>query len=114
MAARQRRVWLLADAELIVQAPTQPSAFLTIAEALQPLSQEGTLRLQVPFPDGEQHAPIAAAIAADGDQRRQITLSVQRGTPTAPVHRPEATIKAWFRLTPGLGGSQTSGRNRNT
>jgi len=93
--ARRRRFWLVADAELIVHAATEPSAQLTIGDAPQPLSEQGTIRIHVPFPDGEQHYPIAA-VAADGEQRRNITLSFRRGTPQARVNRPEEAVDEWF------------------
>ena len=39
-----------------------------------PLSTDGTFRIQVPFRDGEQMYPIEAT-AADGEQKRNITLN---------------------------------------
>ncbi len=95
VGARQRRFWLVADAELIVHAATEPSALLKVGDAPHPLSEEGTIRIHVPFPDGEQHYPITA-IAADGEQKRNITLSFQRGTPVARVNRPEEAVDEWF------------------
>jgi uncharacterized protein len=95
VAARKRRFWLVADAELIVHAATEPSALLTIGGSPHPLSEEGTIRVHVPFPDGEQHYPIAA-VAADGEQKRHVTLSFRRGTPEARVNRREDAVDEWF------------------
>ncbi|MEB3271517.1 MAG: DUF4912 domain-containing protein [Synechococcus sp.] len=92
---RQRSFWLVADAELIVHAATEPSALLTIGDQPQPLSPEGTIRVHVPFPDGEQHYPIRA-LAADGEQSRHITLSFARSTPSARVNTPEQALPEWF------------------
>lgn len=92
---RQRSFWLVADAELIVHAATEPSALLTIGDQPQPLSPEGTMRIHVPFPDGEQHYPIRA-LAADGEQSRHITLSFVRSTPSARVNTPEQALPEWF------------------
>lgn len=95
VAARQRSFWLVADAELIVHAATEPSALLKIGEAPHALSEEGTIRLHVPFPDGEQHYPITA-IAADGEQKRNVTLSFERTTPHARTNRREEAVAEWF------------------
>lgn len=94
-AARQRSFWLVADAELIVHAATEPSALLSIGDQPQALSQEGTIRVHVPFPDGEQHYPIRA-LAADGEQSRHVTLSFVRSTPKAHVNTREQAVPEWF------------------
>lgn len=93
--ARQRSFWLVADAELIVHAATEPSALLKVGDAPHALSEEGTIRIHVPFPDGDQHYPITA-IAADGEQKRNVTLSFQRTTPHARVNRREEAVAEWF------------------
>merc|ERR1711939_334419 len=80
VAPRQRSFWLVADAELIVYGATDPSARLTIGGEDVPLSTDGTFRIQVPFRDGEQMYPIEAT-AADGEQKRNITLNFARQTP---------------------------------
>ena len=95
LAARQRSFWLIADAELIVYGATDPSARLTIGGEEVPLSPEGTFRIQVPFRDGQQLYPIEA-VAADGVQKRNITLEFQRTTPEANVNTREAAIPEWF------------------
>ncbi|MFM7236728.1 MAG: DUF4912 domain-containing protein, partial [Cyanobium sp.] len=80
VGARQRSFWLVADAELIVYGATDPSARLTIGGEEVPLSADGTFRIQVPFRDGQQVYPIEA-VAADGEQKRSITLEFRRSTP---------------------------------
>jgi hypothetical protein len=92
---RQRAFWLVADAELIVYGATDPSARLTIGGEEVPLSAEGTFRIQVPFRDGQQLYPIEA-VAADGEQRRNITLEFQRTTPEAHVNTAEEAVPEWF------------------
>ena len=92
---RQRSFWLVADAELIVYGATDPAARLTIGGEDVPLSPDGTFRIQVPFRDGQQLYPIEA-IAADGEQRRNITLEFRRTTPEANVNSREAAVPEWF------------------
>jgi hypothetical protein len=92
---RQRSFWLVADAELIVYGATDPSARLTIGGEEVPLSAEGTFRIQVPFRDGQQLYPIEA-VAADGEQRRNITLEFRRATPEANVNSLEEAVPEWF------------------
>lgn len=95
LAPRQRNFWLVADAELIVYGATEPSALLRIGEEVVPLSSEGTFQVQVPFRDGEQIYPISAE-AADGVQKRSITLAFSRTTPEADVNSPEDAVSEWF------------------
>jgi hypothetical protein len=95
LAARQRSFWLVADAELIVYGATDPAARLTIGGEEVPLSPDGTFRIQVPFRDGQQLYPIEA-IAADGEQKRNITLEFKRTTPVANVNSLEAAVPEWF------------------
>ncbi len=95
VAPRQRSFWLVADAELIVYGATDPSARLTIGGEEVPLSTDGTFRIQVPFRDGEQVYAIEAT-AADGEQKRNITLNFERETPednSNPAHEARAE---WF------------------
>jgi len=49
----------------------------------------------VPFRDGQQLYPIEA-IAADGEQKRNITLEFKRTTPVANVNSLEAAVPEWF------------------
>jgi hypothetical protein len=95
LQARQRSFWLVADAELIVYGATDPAARLTMGGEEVPLSPEGTFRVQVPFRDGQQLYPIEA-VAADGKQRRNITLEFQRSTPEAHVNTKETAVPEWF------------------
>ena len=95
VAPRQRSFWLVADAELIVYGATDPGAKLTIGEESVPLSADGTFRVQVPFRDGQQLYPIKA-VAADGEQSRNITLEFQRVTPEDNSNAPEQAKAEWF------------------
>jgi len=92
---RQRSFWLVADAELIVYGATDPAASLTIGGQAVPLAEDGTFGLQVPFCDGEQVYPIIA-IAADGEQKRSISLNFSRSTPEANVNSKEQAVETWF------------------
>jgi hypothetical protein len=95
LSPRQRSFWLVADAELIVYGATDPAARLSIGGEDVPLSADGTFRIQVPFRDGQQLYPIEA-IAADGEQKRNITLEFRRTTPEANVNPLEAAVAEWF------------------
>ncbi|MEX0588475.1 MAG: DUF4912 domain-containing protein [Cyanobium sp.] len=95
VASRQRSFWLVADAELIVYGATDPAATLRIGNEVVPLAEDGTFRLQVPFRDGQQLYPITA-VAADGEQKRHITLDFTRSTPEANVNSSEEAIAEWF------------------
>jgi hypothetical protein len=95
VATRQRAFWLVADAELIVYGATDPSATLRIGDEIVPLGEDGTFRLQVPFRDGQQLYPITA-VAADGEQRRNITLEFARTTPDANFNTAEEAEAEWF------------------
>ena len=92
---RQRAFWLVADAELIVYGATDPSARLTIGGEDIPLSADGTFRIQVPFRDGQQLYPIEA-IAADGEQKRNITLEFRRLTPEDNSNPASQAVAEWF------------------
>ena len=93
--ARQRSFWLVADAELIVYGATDPSASLTIGEEPVPLTPEGTFRIQMPFPDGQQQYPIKA-VAADGEQKREVTMAFQRTTPRDNTNTAADAVGEWF------------------
>ena len=95
IAPRQRSFWLVADAELIVYGATDPSARLTIGKEDVPLSSDGTFRIQVPFRDGEQVYAIEAT-AADGEQKRNITLNFQRLTPEDNSNPASEARAEWF------------------
>ena len=95
VAPRQRSFWLIADAELIVYGATDPSARLTIGGEDVPLSSDGTFRIQVPFRDGKQLYPIEAT-AADGEQKRNITLNFERVTPEDNTNPASEAQVEWF------------------
>jgi hypothetical protein len=95
VASRQRSFWLVADAELIVYGATDPSARLMIGGEEVPLSADGTFRIQVPFRDGQQVYPIEA-VAADGEQKRSITLEFRRSTPEDHSNPAHQAITEWF------------------
>jgi len=95
LIARQRSFWLVADAELIVYGATDPSARLSIGGEEVPLSADGTFRIQVPFRDGEQIYPIEA-VAADGEQKRHITLAFNRSTPEDNSNPADQAQLEWF------------------
>ena len=95
VGSRQRAFWLVADAELIVYGATDPAATLRIGDEVVPLAEDGTFRIQVPFRDGQQLYPITA-VAADGEQRRHISLDFVRTTPDANVNTAEAAVAEWF------------------
>ncbi len=92
---RQRSFWLVADAELIVYGATEPNASLAIGEEQIPLETDGTFRVKVPFPDGQQVYPIRA-VAADGEQQRSMQMEFERRTPEAQVNRREEAEPTWF------------------
>ncbi|HBP53427.1 MAG TPA: DUF4912 domain-containing protein [Synechococcus sp. UBA8638] len=93
--ARQRSFWLVADAELIVYGATDPSASLTIGNEPVPLTPEGTFRIQVPFRDGQQHYAIKA-VAADGEQKREVAMAFQRTTPCDNTNTAADAVGEWF------------------
>jgi hypothetical protein len=95
MAPRQRKFWLVADAELIVYGATDPAATLTVDDQIVPLSSDGTFHFHTAFPDGEQTYPIRA-LAADGAQKRSIKLDFLRSTPHAKVNSKETAQQEWF------------------
>jgi hypothetical protein len=95
VAARQRSFWLVADAELIVYGATDPSAKLSIGGEEVPLSSDGTFRIQVPFRDGQQVYAIEA-VAADGEQKRNITLDFERTTPEDNSNPSDQAVAEWF------------------
>ena len=95
VGSRQRAFWLVADAELIVYGATDPSAKLSIGGEEVPLSSDGTFRIQVPFRDGQQIYAIEA-VAADGEQKRNITLHFDRTTPEDNSNPSDQAVAEWF------------------
>ncbi len=92
---KQRSFWLVADAELIVYGSTDPAARLSIGGEEVPLSHDGTFNLQVPFRDGKQKYPIEA-IAADGQQKCNITMHFERTTPEDNSIPKDLSSTEWF------------------
>ncbi len=68
---------------------------LTIGGEDVPLSSDGTFRIQVPFRDGNQLYPIEAT-AADGEQKRNITLNFERVTPEDNTNPASEAQLEWF------------------
>ena len=95
VGSRQRSFWLVADAELIVYGATDPAARLSIGGEEVPLSADGTFRVQVPFRDGQQLYPIEA-LAADGEQKRSITMEFRRSTPEDNSNPASQAVAEWF------------------
>lgn len=95
LGPRARSFWLVADAMLIVHGATEHSAQLRVADQPMPLDQQGCFRVDVPFPDGEQHYPIHAT-AADGEQQRSLRLDFRRETTQARLNRLETAALEWF------------------
>ena len=95
LAPRQRSFWLVADAELIVYGATDPAATLTVGAEKHALTSDGTFSLHMAFPDGDQTYPIQA-LAADGEQKRSITMDFRRTTPHSHVNTREAAAAEWF------------------
>jgi len=95
VGSRQRSFWLVADAELIVYGATDPAARLSIGGEEVPLSADGTFRVQVPFRDGQQLYPIEA-VAADGEQKRSITMEFRRSTPEDNSNPASQAVAEWF------------------
>jgi uncharacterized protein len=87
---KPRNFWLVADAELIVYGATEPDANLTIDGEPVKLNPDGTFRIQLSFQDGQLRFPIMA-VAADGEQMRNITMNFDRIT---PVRRTNTKMEA--------------------
>ncbi|MGI0491168.1 DUF4912 domain-containing protein [Alkalinema pantanalense CENA528] len=77
---RSRKFWMVADAELIVYGATEPDATVTIGGMPIKLNSDGTFRFHLSFQDGVLDYPIMA-VAADGEQMRQIRMRFMRETP---------------------------------
>ncbi|OUC16487.1 MAG: hypothetical protein B0A82_01035 [Alkalinema sp. CACIAM 70d] len=77
---RSRKFWMVADAELIVYGATEPDATVTIGGVPIKLNSDGTFRFHLSFQDGVLDYPIMA-VAADGEQMRQIRMRFMRETP---------------------------------
>lgn len=91
---KPRNFWLVADAELIVYGATEPDATLTINGEPVQLSPDGTFRIQMSFQDGQLHFPVMA-VAADGEQMRNITLNFNRSTPARRTNTKAEAQDEW-------------------
>lgn len=93
--AKPRSFWLVADAELIVYGATEPDATVTIGGKPINLSPDGTFRYQMSFQDGVIDFPILA-VAADGEQNREIHMKFNRETLARRTNTKEEAIEEWF------------------
>ncbi|MBD1858725.1 MULTISPECIES: DUF4912 domain-containing protein [Leptolyngbya] len=92
---RPRKFWLIADAELIVYGATEPDASVTIGGRPITLNPDGTFRFQMSFQDGLIDFPIMA-VAADGEQNREIHMKFERETPARRTNTKEEAIEEWL------------------
>jgi hypothetical protein len=89
---RSRKFWLVADAELIVYGATEPDATVTIGGRKIQLNPDGTFRFHMAFPDGNIDFPIFA-VAADGEQNREIHMTFDRRTLSRRTNTKEEAIE---------------------
>ncbi len=92
---RPRQFWLIADAELIVYGATEPDATVTIGGRPIKLNSDGTFRFQMSFQDGLIDYPIMA-VAADGEQNREIHMKFERETPARRTNTKEEAVQEWL------------------
>ncbi|NDJ16770.1 DUF4912 domain-containing protein [Myxacorys almedinensis] len=92
---RPRKFWLVADAELIVYGATEPDATVTIGGRPIKLNTDGTFRFQMSFQDGLIDFPIMA-VAADGEQNREIHMKFERETPSRRTNTKEEAVEEWL------------------
>ena len=92
---RPHQFWLVADAELIVYGATEPDATVTIGGQPIKLNSDGTFRFQMSFQDGQIDYPIMA-VAADGEQSRQIHMKFNRETPERRTNTKEEAVEEWL------------------
>ncbi|MEA5450954.1 DUF4912 domain-containing protein [Leptolyngbya sp. CCNP1308] len=93
-ALSPRKFWLVADAELIVYGATEPDATVTIAGVPIELSEDGTFRFHQSFQDGIVDYPIMA-VAADGEQSRNVHLNFERRTPDRNTNTKDEAQDEW-------------------
>ena len=79
LVAPERGFRLNLSTELIVYGATEPDATVTIQGHPVRLSPDGTFRLRLALPDGEQTIGVKA-VRADGEESREITPVVSRRT----------------------------------
>ncbi len=92
---RPRQFWLVADAELIVYGATEPDATVTIGGQPIKLNSDGTFRFQMSFQDGMIDYPIMA-VAADGEQTREVHMKFERETPSRRTNTKEEAVQEWL------------------
>ena len=92
---RPRKFWLVADAELIVYGATEPDATVTIGGRPIKLNPDGTFRFQMSFQDGLIDYPIMA-VAADGEQTRNIHMKFNRETPSRNTNTKDEAALEWI------------------
>jgi hypothetical protein len=92
---RPRKFWLVADAELIVYGATEPDATVTVGGRKIKLNPDGTFRFQMSFPDGNLDFPIFA-VAADGEQNREIHMTFDRRTLARRTNTREQAVEEWL------------------
>ncbi|WP_026100676.1 DUF4912 domain-containing protein [Synechococcus sp. PCC 7336] len=92
---RSRKFWLVADAELIVYGATEPDATVTVAGRKIELNPDGTFRFHMAFPDGNIDFPIFA-VAADGEQNREIHLTFDRDTLSRRTNTKAEAVEEFF------------------
>ncbi len=92
---RPRQFWLVADAELIVYGATEPDATVTVGGRRIKLNPDGTFRFQMSFPDGNLDFPIFA-VAADGEQNREIHMTFDRQTLARRTNTREEAVEEWL------------------
>nr|WP_244901921.1 DUF4912 domain-containing protein [Phormidium tenue] len=93
-ALAPRNFWLVADAELIVYGATEPDATVTVAGVPIELSEDGTFRFHQSFQDGVVDYPIMA-VAADGEQSRNVHLTFERRTPDRNTNTKDEAQDEW-------------------
>ena len=91
---RPRKFWLVADAELIVYGATEPDATVTVGGTPIQLNEDGTFRFQISFQDGTIEYPIMA-VAADGEQSRNIHMTFERQTPARRTNTKDEAQEEW-------------------
>jgi uncharacterized protein len=92
---RNRKFWLIADAELIVYGATEPDATVYVDGEPIKLNSDGTFRFQMSFQDGQIRFPIFA-VAADGEQNRAIHMDFERQTLERRTNTKEEAQLEWM------------------
>lgn len=77
--AKNKKFWLMADAEIIVYGATEPDARLTFQGKAVRLNPDGTFSFRFALPDGQQSFPVHAT-DKDGDLSESVEITVTRKT----------------------------------